>query len=197
MAHHRYQTQALVLGATPLGEANRFIDLFTKEFGRVRAVARSVREERSKLRFALQDFSLSDVSLVRGRDVWRVVGAQSVSNFYTDLSHTEEGQALMIRLLSLLRRLLNGEEQNVELFTTVLSSLTFIRDIKQSPEELHNLECLTVLRVLYNLGYLAKDTHNADFLETYEVTTDLVTRLSPIRLSVIKQINTSLEESQL
>ena len=160
MSHHRYQTEALILGSTSVGEANRFIDMFTKDLGRVRAVARSVREERSKLRFSLQDFSISDVSLVRGKEVWRIVGAENQFNFHNELKGRIEERNTIVRLLSLLKRLLNGEEENTVLFRVISDSLSFLRTTTLNKEELNSFECLVALRVLYNLGYLAKDNDN-------------------------------------
>ena len=197
MAHHRYQTEALILGGTPVGEANRFIDMFTEDLGRVRAVARSVREERSKLRFSLQDFSVSDVSLVRGKEVWRIVGAENQYNLQHEFSERIEERDVLIRLISLLKRLLNGEEANKQLFTAVSESLRFLRSTTLNKEDLDSFECLVALRVLYNLGYLAKNTNNAHFLETADVSTDIMAHISPIRFDMIKQINISLQESQL
>ena len=68
MSHYRYKTEAFILGSISTGEANRFIDIFTKELGRIRATARSVREERSKLRFSLQDFSISKIGRASCRE---------------------------------------------------------------------------------------------------------------------------------
>ena len=50
MAHRIETLDALVLGGMPVGEAHRSIDLLTPQLGRIRAVARSVRHEKSKLR---------------------------------------------------------------------------------------------------------------------------------------------------
>lgn len=197
MSHHRYQTEAFILGSIQTGEANRFIDMFTKDLGRIRATARSVREERSKLRFSLQDFSISNVSLVRGKNVWRIVGAEARYNFHYEFKDCIEDRNTMIRLLSLLKRLLNGEEENKTLFMILYDSFSFLNTTVLNKEELNNFECLVVLRILYNLGYIAKDNDNAHFLDTFNVTTDLMSHISPIRFDMIKQINTSLKESQL
>ncbi|NQV93184.1 DNA repair protein RecO [Candidatus Kaiserbacteria bacterium] len=197
MSHHRYQTRALVLGSTPVGEADRFIDMFTEDLGRVRAIAKSVREERSKLRFSLQDFSVSDVSLVRGREVWRLVGAENRRNIHNEFKNRTEERYTIIRLLSLLKRLLNGEEENKILFRVLSDSLSFLHTNTLNKEELSNFECLIALRVLYNLGYLAKEHTNAHFLETTDISTNLMSHISPIRFDMVKQINISLQESQL
>jgi len=197
MAHYRYQTEAFILGSTPIGEANRFIDMFTEKFGRIRAIARSVREERSKLRYALQEFSISDISLVRGKEVWRLVGAQAQSNFHYELSGRVEEREVVLRLLSLLKRFLNGEEENKELFRVVSDTLLFLRKNTLHKEELDNFECLVVLRVLHNLGYVAKDRNNVVFLETSHTDTRTLLQMSRVRSEMITQINNALQESQL
>ena len=197
MSHHRYQTKALILGNTLIGESNRFIDVFTEDLGRIRAVARSVREERSKLRFSLQDFSVLGISLVRGKEVWRIVGARNDFNFYYELIERKEERDAMVRLLFLLRRLLNGEEENKDLFRVITKALSFLREHSLNKEQLNTFECLTALRVLYNLGYVAKDTKNERFLLNADVNIDVMSYVSPIRLEMVKQINTSLQESQL
>ncbi len=197
MSHHRYQTEAIILGSSDMGEANRFIDMYTAELGRIRAVARSVREERSKLRFSLQDFSMAEVSLVRGREVWRIVGAESGYNFHNEFKENNGETKTALRMVSLLKRLLNGEEENRELFTVVSDAFSFLKTSSLSDEELSSFECLVVLRILYNLGYVAKDSTNARFLDTADIHVDLMSHISPMREDVIKQINTSLQESQL
>lgn len=46
------------------------------------ASAKSVREERSKQRYALQEFSHARVTLVRGRSGWKVTGAEAIADLY-------------------------------------------------------------------------------------------------------------------
>ena len=116
MSHHIYKTEGFVLGSVNIGEANQYLSLFTKDLGLVKATARSVREERSKLRYSLQHFSYSSFSLVRGRNVWRITGAQEKYNIFHDCKGDKEKQQMLARLFSLLQRLLAGEEKNEHLF---------------------------------------------------------------------------------
>lgn len=197
MSHHLYTTDAIILGSANIGEAHRSIDLLTRELGRLRAFARSVREEKSKLRFSLQDLTLAKVSLVRGRDIWRIVGAEERRNIFCVFEARPAEQQMVIRLASLLRRLLRGEEENQELFALLSGTLAFLEERTVSDEELKNLECLTVLRILYNLGYLAKDGGSNSLLDTFVVTPELVAHVSPLRFELTQKINMSLQESQL
>jgi DNA repair protein RecO len=197
MSHTLYKTEALVLGGINIGEAHRYIDLLTCDFGRIRATARSVRVERSKLRFSLQDFSLASVSLVRGRDVWRITGAEEQQNIFTVLRGRVPEQEMVARLMTLLRRLLPGEEENKELFTIVKQGFSFLVEDIREEENLQDFECLIVLRILHNLGYLAKDSSSESFLMSTELTPEHLEKISPIRSTMVKKINSSLQESQL
>ena len=129
MSYHLYHTDALVLGSAPSGEGSKLIVLFTRDLGLITASAQSVREERSKLRYGLQDFSYSDVTLVRGKEFWRLTNAALYENM---LDQGEERKAVQMvsRISKLLRRLLAGEEKNEPLFVSVLEGLQFVKTMR-------------------------------------------------------------------
>jgi len=197
VSHHLYKTKGFVLGGINAGEANRYISLFTKDIGLVRAVAKSVREERSKLRYSLQDFSYSDISLVRGRDVWRVTGAAEHYNIHRVLEGQKEKQAVVVRLFSLLRRLLHGEEKNDHLFSTLVAGHTFLQNTELDANALENFECIVVLRILYALGYVGEQEQFEELMNAPELSGDMLTKIAPMRRAAVSEINRALKESQL
>lgn len=152
MAYRTYTTEALVVGSEEGMAADRSILLFTRDAGLVRARAVSVRLEQSKLRYGLQDLSLVTVSLVRGKQGWRVVGAERSTNLYF---HTDDRtrRAALLRAVRLVRRLVRGEESHSALYDLVLDGIGALLAIL--PEELPRAERLFVLRLLSVLGYVA------------------------------------------
>src|SRR3989338_4112750 len=78
--YEKYHTEALVLGNREMGEADRVVALFTRDFGLVRARASAVRTEHSKMRYAVQDYARADVSLVKGKRGWRLAGASALKS---------------------------------------------------------------------------------------------------------------------
>ena len=70
MSYQTYITDAVVVGSYASNTADKSYLLFTKRAGMLYATARSVREERSKQRYALQDFSHITVTLVKGKGGW-------------------------------------------------------------------------------------------------------------------------------
>lgn len=169
--HHIYTTKAFVIHSTPHGEAGKFLLLFTQDFGMVGAVATGIRLEKSKLKSHLQDFDYTMVSLVKGKEVWRVTGAH-------ELAH-EKITGLHLRILKLLRRLLHGEEKNEKLFKIIEELYT--TEIVEREVEMK--ECLTVLQILHTLGYVAEK--------------DMDETVKKDKKKIIAIINQSLKESHL
>ena len=55
------RTQAVVIGRRPLGESDRLVDFYTKDFGKIRGVAKSARRPRSRFGSALELLTLGDL----------------------------------------------------------------------------------------------------------------------------------------
>ena len=56
-----YKTQGLVIGRRALGESDRLVDFYTRDFGKVRGVAKSARRPRSRFGSALELFTLGEM----------------------------------------------------------------------------------------------------------------------------------------
>jgi DNA repair protein RecO len=149
MAYATYITEALVCGTFNRNTADRSYLLFTREAGMIYADARSVREERSKQRYALQDFSLVRVSLVKGKRTWRIGSIESNDNFYHQ-AESKQARGSVVSVFRLLRRFLKGEEASDELFDFVVDGLKVLKtgDSNQFVAE------VVQLRIMAYLGYV-------------------------------------------
>ena len=183
--HHVYTTPAFVIHSAPQGEAGKFLLLFTKDFGMIGATAQGVRLVQSKLRYHLQDFSFSNVSVVRGKEVWRITGAY-------ELDHKKETE-VHLKVLKLLKRLLHGEEKNEKLFE-IIESL-YRTDIEKEKNEI--VECLTVLRILNSLGYISETDEIKIYLAGTSLDHELLESAAKIKVNLVKSINAALAETQL
>lgn len=114
MSYAVYSTKGFILGSAPSGEASKTYLLYTEDFGLVRARAQSVRLLASKLRYNLEDYSFAVFSLVKGKEFWRLTGAEKI---FSPKEHPE----VSARVLNLVRRLVQGEEKNGKLFKVLLS----------------------------------------------------------------------------
>jgi DNA repair protein RecO len=197
MSHHIYQTDGFILSSSNTGEANRYLLIFTRDLGMISATAQGVRLIESKLRYSLQDYSLSHLSLVRGKDIWRITSASKLFNLYGELGR--EQFAVFARVISLLRRLVAGEEKNEELFQILKAAALFLKEGggQLSAEHLANFEYILVLRILNSLGYLGDNSTFQPFLQTEIWHSKLLEEMGTISKQVVSAINSSLKESQL
>lgn len=150
MAYATYTTDALVCGMWKRNTADGSFLLLTREAGMLYADARSVREERSKQRYALQDFSAVRVSLVKGKRGWKVGSVEPHRNYFLDAT-SKEARGSVVTLLRFVRRFLGSEEAVPELYDYLTAALTLLS--KDIPER-NFLERVVQTRLLFFLGYV-------------------------------------------
>ncbi len=154
MSYKTYTTDAIVCGSRPSNTADKAFLLFTRDAGMLWASARSVREERSKQRYALQDFAHIKVSLVKGKSGWRIGSAECQHNYFAKSTSRNE-RASITAVIRLLRRFLHGEENHPRVFEDTLAAL-------RSPTEA--VVEIFSLRLLHRLGYIAATPDLSDYL---------------------------------
>lgn len=86
------RAKAIVLRRTNYGESDRILNLLTPE-GKVSALARGVRKEKSKLAGAVEPFSVADVVIHQGHTELGILTSAKMLKFYnqilTDLNRLE------------------------------------------------------------------------------------------------------------
>lgn len=80
MSIEKYTTKAIVITWYDHGEHDRSYKMLTRDFGVIVAHAKSIRKLESKLRAHMSLTSEVMVTLVKGRELWRLVGAEEVSS---------------------------------------------------------------------------------------------------------------------
>jgi len=187
---HKYETHGIVLSRSPLGEANAFVTLLTPDLGLVRARAQGLRRPGAKLAAALTTFSESSLTLVRGKENWRVAGAVLEENWFVRLHHAAP-RTRAARVCYLLLRLVAGEAHDPALFSIIRG---FFDALVTLPENEHEAaEALAALRILSALGFDAGEIPG----ETSAFTTALLTEVAKDRTNYIARINHGITASGL
>jgi DNA repair protein RecO (recombination protein O) len=78
---HEYQTEAVIIRKTRLGEADRIITLYSPTLGKIQGVAKAVRKPKSKLSGHLELLTHSHVTLARGKNLDTIIGSQVINTF--------------------------------------------------------------------------------------------------------------------
>jgi DNA repair protein RecO (recombination protein O) len=197
MSHTIHTTEGFILKSVNFGEANKYFYIFTAEFGLIKAAAQGIRHLKSKLRYSLEDLSLGQISVVRGREIWRITNAEN------KITLKESKEILLLsRIFSLLLRLLHGEEKNSILFDYLKEALNFLVDYKKESAErdeaiFSSFECILALRILSALGYIGKLGDFDQFTKSSFFTPELLLAMSSLKSMAIMEINKSLQETHL
>jgi len=81
--HRSQRVEAVVLRHSDWGEADRLLWLFTRELGKVRAIAKGARKPRSRKAGHLEPFTRASLLLARGRDLLIVTQAEAIDLYQT------------------------------------------------------------------------------------------------------------------
>jgi recombinational DNA repair protein (RecF pathway) len=150
MSYKTYTTEAVVCGSFAQNTADKSYLLFTRDGGMLYASARSVREERSRQRYALQDFSHLRVTLLKGKHGWKIGSAEALGNAFLR-APSREHRGLVSFAVGALRRYVHGEVALPKIFDDLL----FVLRLSEAP--LPQLRLLFEARLLFVLGYIAPE----------------------------------------
>lgn len=93
------RTKGIVLARTNFGEADRILTFLTPDHGKVKAIAKAVRKQKSKLAGGIELFSISDISYVIGRgEISTLTSTRLIKyfgNIVKDLDRTQLGYELI------------------------------------------------------------------------------------------------------
>lgn len=192
MAYDKYTTDAIVLKSFEQGEANKTLVLFTRDFGLIFAKCVGLRKSESKMRYALQDFSRASASLIRGKRGWRLAGATSICS---SSGASTKGINSFSKIAKLLRRLIQGEEENTYLFDAVREAHMFL--LKGREDLVGTVELLCVARILHALGYLSAEAVGEALFKESTYSESQIIEAERVQKMLLQSVNEAIVESQL
>ncbi len=196
MAYHIYHTEALILESRPFGEGDRLLSCYTRELGLVVAHAKSLREMRSKLRYALTTFAHAEIDLIHGKHGWKLISARPVES-HSSLLRSREKRLIFAQHAGLIRRLIQGEERHERLFDEILAAIDFLHN-EPSGGEFRSAELLFVVRLLSELGYWENKDEFSSLLHSDAWGRRDVLKLVEVeRPRVLTLVNSALRATQL
>jgi len=144
-----YQTEAVIIKKTRLGEADSILTMYTPDMGKIQGFAKSLRRPRSKMAGHLELLTHSKVSLARGRNLDTITGGQTITGFLplkNDLWLTSYG----LYVIELVNQFTADHVENPALFRLLLDTLHNLCQEEVDKESvLHYFE----LHLLSEVGY--------------------------------------------
>lgn len=142
------RVEAIVLRHNDWGEADRLLGIYTREMGKLRAIAKGVRKPRSRKAGHLEPFTRVSLLLAKGRDLWIITQAEAVN------AHLELRQDLMrvgyaSYAVELLDRFTYEEGENPVLYRLLSDTLARLDSQAEPLVTIHYYE----VRLLDLLGF--------------------------------------------
>jgi recombinational DNA repair protein (RecF pathway) len=162
MAHEKYTTEAFVLKIYEQNEHDLAYKIWTKDFGIIFAVAKSIRKINAKLRSLVKKHDFFSVTLVKGKDIWRLVGAEE-DNLLENNNPKASLTAKKI-IAESIDKFLEEKKTYKKLFDRLKSAFTE-KDILGM--EVNKLKVLIYYIVLVDTGYADARIIGAKDLEEY------------------------------
>lgn len=143
-----YQTEAIVIKKTKLGEADSILTLYTPHLGKIQGFAKSLRKPKSKLAGHLELLTHSLVSLARGRNLDTITGSQTINSFLP-LKSDLQLSAYALYAIELTGQFTADHIENYPLFQLLLETMHHLCQADDNELVLRYFE----LHLLNDVGY--------------------------------------------
>lgn len=141
-----YAASGIVLKRIDLGDKDRIITVYTKELGKLGAVAKGARRPGSKLAAACEPLTYSKMLLSAGRDL-DVLSQAEIRESFPNLRSSMTSVAYGVYILELTSHFVDERQANPALFDSLLSSI-YVLESGTDPEvtvRKYELDLLTIL----------------------------------------------------
>jgi len=186
--HRIYTSMALVIDTKPYAEADHSVLLYTKDFGLIRAIAKGVRLEKSKLRYSLTPYSLSEVSLVKGKEVWRLTSATFHKKYSSHPDYIK-------KIILLVKRVSGEETPDLHIYQSLQNYFEYL-NIENTDLLLKEAEISIALHILNRLGYIPSAEGIKELLVT-PFSSEKVRELTPYIERSVGLVNQALKNTHL
>ena len=122
-----YRTDGIVLHQFELGEADKIITYFTKDKGKVRAVAKGVRRPLSKKASSVQLFTYAEVLIYQGKSL-DTISQSNIHKSFAPLREDLIKMAYGTYILDLIKEVTVEEDPQPVLFALLLRTLYLLMD---------------------------------------------------------------------
>ena len=120
------KTEAIVLKTADLGETDRLLTIYTKEFGKIQVAARGTKKLESKLRYHLEPLSYILLILVNGKNLKIVKDAALKDQFLSTRKDLEKIK-IAYKIIDLIDELIVGEEKDEDVWNLILETFMAIQ----------------------------------------------------------------------
>lgn len=184
MSIEKFTTEGIILNKYDSGESDAVFKIYTRDFGTITAKQASLKKS-VKLRPHLMQFRVVNVTVVRGRELYRIAGARE-----SEINKIKS--ELMPHLCQLINRFLAYEVKNSKLYDRL------IQYIKKSELDIAMLRLCVLADIMIVSGYMDTEKINMTLSEYKESgVDDIYMKVVMNKPDIVQNLRTSIEASML
>lgn len=187
--YHVHSVRAFVCRNLPRGEADAALELAVEGLGFVRAIAKGIRFEKSKSRYAATELSFIECELVRGKEMWRMIKARVAPDAPAVASRlSNDARKALARAARLVYTVCDEDASDA----TYRALATLARSLAAGADP-ESVEMLAAARILTSLGYL--DSTPFPFLSESYGEASAIAVVAQRRLELAKAVNLAIRSA--
>lgn len=123
------RTKAIIVQRTNYGEADRIIQFLTPEHGRISAIGKGLRKQKSRLSGALELFSVSEVTIALGRGEVGTITSARLDTFYKNILSDYDRLQFGYECIALVKKATESVSEP-EFYELLHRSLAYLNELK-------------------------------------------------------------------
>ncbi len=129
-----YKVEAIVLKRSNIGEADRLLTVFSRDYGKLRLVAKGIRRLTSRKKGHLELFNRVKLQIASGKNLDLITEAETVDSF-PRLRRNLNRVRIAYLLLELVDKLTAENQEHADVYQLLLDNLSRL-DSQQAPPDL-------------------------------------------------------------
>jgi recombinational DNA repair protein (RecF pathway) len=181
MSIEKYSTEAIIVYVIDSGENDAIVKMYTRDFGMIYAKSASLRKS-VKLRAHIMQNRISSVTLVKGKEYYRLAGAKEE---YTNSKNLPV-------ITKIINKYIAGEQKNIKLYSRLIDYVNY-KDIDEGM-----LKLTITSEVMIMLGYLNSESLGLKLEEYLALNVnDYVMHIQIRKKEAVQIVRTAMEASML
>lgn len=152
MIPRSYTSEGIILARRNFGEADRIIDIYSKEKGKTSLIAKGIRRPESRKRGHLEIFSKIRFQVVNGKSMGILTEVETLDD-YKVIRKSMKKVSLAYYFMEVIGKITHEGEENYELYNFLSEMLDKLK-VGQKLKELRIFFAVNVLKIL---GYWPKE----------------------------------------
>lgn len=148
--HHR--SPALIIKKENRGESDQLFTVYSKNFGKLKIFAKSIRKISSKLRADAEIFYLSDIEFIQAKNRKTLTDAIVIKKFKNIIKDLNRFK-VACQVSEIIDSLASGQEKDAKIWKLLVAVFKKINDLRFPQENLFLIYHYFLWRFLFILGY--------------------------------------------